>query len=253
MNLTDWENLIKKTRSNFIKDETYYIDLAVEKNIKIIEDTSNFIKKVRADAYHEFFLKDEYEFSKNILKKLSDLTEYNKDEDNTHQFINKYFEHIYRLCLSNTQSRRSRSGDGFETLIEKILIHKKIPYQGKSLLTENNLEVKEIDFIIPNKRQYKKNKKKVIAISCKTSLRERWEQVVAEKDHIGIKEILLFTIGEDLKKDNKRITEKGIVIVTFPEIKKKYPKDDNIITFEDALNNYIPKFLTKKTKKPLVG
>ena len=246
MNLTDWENLIRNTRSNFIKDETHYIKLAVEKNIKIIDDTSNFIKKVRSDAYHEFFLKDEYIFSKNILKNLSDLTEYNKEQNNTHQFIDKYFEHIYKLCLSNTQSRRSRAGDGFETLVEKILIHKKIPYQDKSLLTDNNLEVKEIDFIIPSKKQYITDKKKVTAISCKTSLRERWEQVVAEKDHIGLKEILLFTIGDDLKKNNKRITERGIIIVTFPEIKKKYPKEKNVITFEDAFNKYIPKFIPKK-------
>jgi hypothetical protein len=246
MNLTDWENLIRNTRSNFIKDETHYIKLAVEKNIKIIDDTSNFIKKVRSDAYHEFFLKDEYIFSKNILKNLSDLTEYNKEQNNTHQFIDEYFEHIYKLCLSNTQSRRSRAGDGFETLVEKILIHKKIPYQDKSLLTENNLEVKEIDFIIPSKEQYIADKKKVIAISCKTSLRERWEQVVAEKDHIGLKEILLFTIGDDLKKNNKRITERGIIIVTFPEIKKKYPKEKNVITFEEAFDKYIPKFVPKK-------
>jgi hypothetical protein len=246
MNLKDWEKLIKKTRSNFIKNAPHYISLAVEKNIKIIDDTSNFIKKVYADAYHEFFLKDEYIFSKNILKNLSDLTEYNKEQNNTHQFIDKYFEHIYKLCLSNTQSRRSRAGDGFETLVEKILIHKKIPYQDKSLLTDNNLEVKEIDFIIPSKKQYITDKKKVTAISCKTSLRERWEQVVAEKDHIGLKEILLFTIGDDLKKNNKRITERGIIIVTFPEIKKKYPKEKNVITFEDAFNKYIPKFLPKK-------
>jgi hypothetical protein len=246
MNLKDWEKLIKKTRSNFIKNAPHYISLAVEKNIKIIDDTSNFIKKVYADAYHEFFLKDEYIFSKNILKNLSDLTEYNKEQNNTHQFIDKYFEHIYKLCLSNTQSRRSRAGDGFETLVEKILIHKKIPYQDKSLLTDNNLEVKEIDFIIPSKKQYIADKKKVTAISCKTSLRERWEQVVAEKDHIGLKEILLFTIGDDLKKNNKRITERGIIIVTFPEIKKKYPKEKNVITFEDAFNKYIPKFISKK-------
>ena len=246
MNLTDWENLIRNTRSNFIKDETHYIKLAVEKNIKIIDDTSNFIKKVRSDAYHEFFLKDEYIFSKNILKNLSDLTEYNKEQNNTHQFIDEYFEHIYKLCLSNTQSRRSRAGDGFETLVEQILIHKKIPYQDKSLLTDNNLEVKEIDFIIPSKKQYIADKKKVTAISCKTSLRERWEQVVAEKDHIGLKEILLFTIGDDLKKNNKRITERGIIIVTFPEIKKKYPKEKNVITFEEAFDKYIPEFVPKK-------
>jgi hypothetical protein len=246
MNLTDWENLIKSTRANFIKNAPHYIDLAVKKNIKTINDTSNFIKKVYADAYHEFFLKDEHIFSKNILKKLSDLTKYSEDEDNTHQFIEKYFEHIYRLCLSNTQSRRSRAGGGFEALIERILIHKKIPYKDKSLLTDNNLEVKEIDFIIPSKEQYIADKKKVIAISCKTSLRERWEQVVAEKDHIGLTEILLFTIGDDLKKDNKRITERGIIIVTFPEIKKKYPKEKNVITFEDAFNKYITKFVTKK-------
>jgi hypothetical protein len=247
MNLKDWENLIKKTRSNFIKNAPHYIGLAVEKNIEIIYDTSNFIKKVYADAYHDFFLKDESIFSKNILKNLSDLTKYNKKQNNTHQFIDRYFEHIYKLCLSNTQSRRSRAGDGFETLIEKILIHKEIPYQDKSLLTDNNLEVKEIDFIIPSKKQYMTDKNKVTAISCKTSLRERWEQVVAEKDHIGLKEILLFTIGDDLKKkNNKRITERGIIIVTFPEIKKKYPKEENIITFEEAFDKYIPKFVPKK-------
>ena len=115
--------------------------------------------------------------------------------------------------------------------------------QGRAV----NMAKKEIDFIIPSKEQYIADKKKVIAISCKTSLRERWEQVVAEKDHIGLSEILLFTIGDDLKKkNNKRITERGIIIVTFPEIKKKYPKEKNVITFEDAFNKYIPKFIPKK-------
>ena len=31
-------------------------------------------------------------------------------------------------------------------------------------------------------------------------------------------------ISSDLKKDNKRITERGIIIVTFPEIKKNTQK-----------------------------
>ena len=56
MNLKDWENLIKKTRCNFIKNAPHYIGLAVKKNIEIIDDTSNFIKNVYADAYHDFFL-----------------------------------------------------------------------------------------------------------------------------------------------------------------------------------------------------
>jgi len=247
MKHSDWENLIKSTRKKLIQNVSYYIEQAIEKNIETIDDTSNFIKKTYADVYDEFNLEDEYKFSKDILRKLSDTTDYNQDEDKTHQFINKYFKHIYELCLSNTNSRRSRAGQALHLLIEKILIHKKIPYQDKSLLTQSNLEVKEIDFIIPSKEQYIEDKTKVVAISCKTSLRERWEQVVAEKNHIGLKEILLFTIGKDLKKkDNKRITERGIVIVTFPEIKKKYQEEKNVITFEDAFNKYIPKFIPKK-------
>lgn len=245
MNLTVWENLIKNERENFIQNVSHYINRAIEKNIKLIGDSSNFIKKVYDDAYDEFYLKDEYAFTKNILRKLSDKTEYIEDEDKTHQFIDKYIQNIYKLCLSNTQSRRSRAGQALHLIIEKILIYKKIAYQDKSLLTQKDLEVKEIDFIIPSKEKYIQDKTKVVAISCKTSLRERWEQVVAEKNHIGLEKILLFTIGKDLKKkNNKRITERGIIIVTFPEIKKKYPKEENVITFEEAFDEYIPKFLS---------
>jgi hypothetical protein len=204
MNLTVWENLIKNERENFIQNVSHYINRAIEKNINLIDDTSNFIKKVYHDTYDEFYLIDEYAFTKNILRKLSDKTEYIENEDKTHQFIDKYIQNIYKLCLSNTQSRRSRAGQALHLIIEKILIHKKIAYQDKSLLTQKDLEVKEIDFIIPSKEQYTQDKTKVVAISCKTSLRERWEQVVAEKNHIGLEEILLFTIGKDLKKKKKK-------------------------------------------------
>ena len=43
MNLKDWENLIKKTRSDFIKNAPHYIGLAVEKNIEIIDQKENSI------------------------------------------------------------------------------------------------------------------------------------------------------------------------------------------------------------------
>ena len=70
MNLTDWENLIKSTRANFIKNAPHYIDLAVKKNIKTINDTSNFIKKVYADAYHEFFFKRRTYIFKKYFEKI---------------------------------------------------------------------------------------------------------------------------------------------------------------------------------------
>ena len=37
-----------------------------------------------------------------------------------------------------------------------------------------------------------------------------------------------------------------VLLNQFPEIKKKYPKEKNVITFEDAFNKYIPKFIPKK-------
>lgn len=79
-----------------------------------MENASECIEKLRDECSKEF-LKAENNFTKNILKDAANqmsfdgLTTY----DAVHNFIDEHVYNIYDLCLSNTQSRRSRAGKEF--------------------------------------------------------------------------------------------------------------------------------------------
>ena len=101
---------------------------------------------------------------------------------------------------------------------------------------------KLVDGIIPSAEKYEINRQRCIVISMKTSLRERWQQVIEEVDRTKMPGIHLFTLDtiitratiENLKRNN-------INLVVLKEVKDKYyEKETSVLSYEDFLLDVVP-------------
>ena len=113
--------------------------------------------------------------------------------------------YIYALTLSNTQSRRSRAGKEFESIIELILIGAGIPLDsqgniGKQEFVNKGLG-KLVDLVSLGVLEYIVNKRNTVLISAKTTLRERWQEVPEEMGRTGAREMFLATLDTSISSD----------------------------------------------------
>ncbi len=277
-----WKKKISETRNEIIKQPLEYIkEYLRNKNVENMKnEVSNMILMIREGVWQEY-LKDEDKFHKIILEK---LTKYSNNENelkkiieykeklnlDTSNYINvkelyndekckmkiisesmgefnsKIMPYIYQIILSTTNSRRSRSGKTFESIMEYIIVSIfGYPYSTqanlKAYLKEKNMG-KLVDGIIPSAEKYEINRQRCIVISMKTSLRERWQQVIEEVDRTKMPGIHLFTLDtiitratiENLKRNN-------INLVVLKEVKDKYyEKETSVLSYEDFLLDVVP-------------
>lgn len=206
-------------------------------------NASDIVRILRKNCW-ESYCDYEKRFSSSMLKNLaSDIPSIDKLHgiDAVAEFVEKYPDHIYNLSLSNTQSRRSRAGKEFEAIIELILIGADIPLDsqgsiGKSTFDDMGLQ-KLVDLVIPSVVYYKKDKRRSVLVSAKTTLRERWQEVPEEKQRTGADRMYLFTLDDSIsEKVLKNLVEASIYIVTTSFIKEsRYNNDVRVLTFEDLI------------------
>lgn len=161
-------------------------------------------------------------------------------------FSGSIMPYLYDLSLSTTNSRRSRAGNTFEALIEKFLELYGYPYEdqsslGKSFYDDNNLG-KMVDVIVPSKEAYLKNRGQCLILTMKTTLRERWQEVVEEINRTNIPQIHLLTLDDGITSNlMEQLKSYNIIIVTYDQIKNDGLKDfKNVIGFEEFFNHEIP-------------
>jgi hypothetical protein len=158
--------------------------------------------------------------------------------------------YIYELSLSNTQSRRSRAGKTFEQVIYKL--YKTFGYEfvsqgelGKETFKAKGLG-KMVDSLLPNINAFEKRRDKVIIGTMKTTLRERWQEVVEEINRTGLPSIYLLTMDDDISESKAtQMRQHNVVLVVPKAIKAKasLSKMPNIIDFESYFLEEIPEKL----------
>ena len=245
-----YKELIKETRKTFFSsayDAIYEIfvseGLTQKKPEYFFKNASFIIEELRKKSW-EYYQENEKKFTSAMLKTLSYSDTFIKNLnglDSVTYFIETYPEHIYSLILSNTQSRRSRAGAEFESIIELIFFGAKIPIDsqaniGKKIFDEKNLG-KLVDFASPGVVQYSINKRITLLISAKTTLRERWQEVPEEMTRTGASRMLLATLDDKISNANLSILyEANIEIVTTKTNKlNNYNTIQSVITFEDLI------------------
>lgn len=267
--------LIKNYRRS-IRSSQEIVDLVFSENkhyIKDIKDkkVSKTIFDIREVAWQEF-LKDEVNFNallmRDLHKKLktpkeiietlldSNITEMKGEEQIERikeicgEYSGRVFPYIYRLSLSNTQSRRSRAGSTFQSILYTIYHLLDYPFEsqskvGRKIFSDVGLG-KKVDSILPNIASFERRRNKTIIGTMKTSLRERWQEVAEEIERTKIPVIHLLTADDDISKSKAtEMSKHNIVIVAYDWVANSPALQDmkNIISFEEYLFEEIPDIL----------
>lgn len=246
ISLDEYKNLVKEKRKEGFKqpyDLVYdnFITLGYDKVPKefFLSNASEVVEKLRNSCWSEF-QPLEKDLTSKMLKELVD-DEYIKTLTPIEAitwFVEEFPEHIYALTLSNTQSRRSRAGKEFESIIELILIGAGIPLDsqgniGKQEFVNKGLG-KLVDLVSPGVLEYIVNKRNTVLISAKTTLRERWQEVPEEMGRTGAREMFLATLDTSISSDVlNTLYEANIQVTTTKNIKETYYSDnERVLTFE---------------------
>lgn len=245
----DFESLIKQKRGNefpktFEIVHDAFLELKLDKKDKnyFFENASEIVENLREKNW-DTFLKHERKFSENMYQSLirEDINELSVSEA-VHDYIHKNIENFYILSLSNTQSRRSRAGSEFEDIISHLFMGADIPFDEQGLIGigifEDKKLAKLVDHVIPGSVEYQNNKRNTIAISAKTTLRERWQQIGDEMQRTKMPEMYLATLDEKIGNNTlNQLSANNIYPVTTKNIKQKYYSNNNIVlTFEELLS-----------------
>lgn len=107
---------------------------------------------------------------------------------------------------------------------------------GTGIFEEKNL-AKLVDHVIPGAIEFQINKRNTIAISAKTSLRERWQQIGDEMQRTKMPLMYLATLDEGIGENTLlQLRANNIYPTTTKNIKDKYyPSDNLVLTFEELL------------------
>lgn len=274
----NWKGTIKKVRDKVVKRPIDYVTLATDKmkinRADFEKSISGTILRIRDMAW-SFYIEDEALFHREALSNLvlqkglpnsilkysiksiigqDELIQINLDEFESSiaevvgDFTGRIMPYIYELSLSTTNSRRSRSGTTFEEIIYYTMGVLNYPFVnqshlGKKFFEENNLG-KKVDMIVPSKEAYIKNRSKCQIVTMKTSLRERWQEVVEEINRTNIPHIYLLTLDELLTANVMNVLQNhNITIVTYQSIKDKLADYDNIMSFEEYFHKDLPHVL----------
>lgn len=141
---------------------------------------------------------------------------------------------IDKVCLSAAQQRKSRAGYSFEHHIEQLLIDGKIPHEVQVVIESK----KRPDFVLPTLALYRdkdRPRDHALVLSAKTTLRERWKQVMGEIKNCPL---FLATVDDNIAANAiEDMKANGITLVVPESLKKSdstaYKDSANVIPFRD--------------------
>ena len=160
----------------------------------------------------------------------------------------RIFPYPYELAKSITQSRRSRAGTAFERIIRHVIDIFEFPCDDQSKIarvnfTQGNLG-KLVDSLIPGIKAYEENRSKCAILTMKTTLRERWQEVVEELHRTNVPHVYLLTLDENITDGVlETVRHHNITLVAPDYVKDKTPGRLNIMSFEDLFNKELPHIL----------
>jgi len=268
-----FDKLIKETRKALIPSSQCIVDKVLQNNSVYVQgiksgNVSENIQAMREASWQEF-LRSEVEFNIILMKKLNVLISTPKDilsslvtedlatlkseellervKNICGDYTGRVFPYVYAIALSNTNSRRSRSGKTFEAIIYKTYETLNYPFDSQSKVGRKIFDDfglgKKVDSILPSLEAYNNRRNKTIIGTMKTSLRERWQEVAEEIERTKIPEIHLLTADENISASKaEEMARHNIIIVVYEwiAISDKLKDKRNIISFEEYLFEEIP-------------
>lgn len=200
----------------------------------MIDGASEFVLGVRELCWQEF-LEYEREFNVDVADPLTDsmtsLPTVATTKEIVAAFLYENSDHLFELAKSSSNSRRSRAGKEFEILVEEMFQRARVPFdsQGKigSAVFKSAALGKLVDCVIPSVATYSHNKRDCVLVSMKTSLRERWQEVVEEMRRTGVAEMMLATLDSSVSRDTiEKLSGHNITLIVPRQLKLDYYSDE---------------------------
>lgn len=274
-----WEKTIRDFRGKLVKQPSFYIQESIKgkdfsKDV-LARNVESLLIDEREHVYN-LFLKAEAELNAKVVAHLIEnrpvpkeifdelvesrilvdgLATFSSSELKTRlaevigDYTGKIFPYLYALSLSSTNSRRSRAGSTFEQLMEKALEIYGYPFQnqshlGKDFFKENRIG-KKVDLIIPGKEAYATRRSNCAIVSVKTSLRERWQEVVEELTRSNVPHIFLATLDEGISHNQLEIMKAYNItlIVRKAQKEEKFLNAGTVESYDTFFNTTVPHLL----------
>ncbi|EOX1548832.1 type II restriction endonuclease [Vibrio cholerae] len=237
--------------------------------LKDERDVSRVVRTLREEAFSSFLVQ-EAEMNAYILKHISEKFTVPKEKfdylfdifgksdkevkERLRDFFGDYagqiYPYIYRLSLSNTQSRRSRAGKVFEGIIYGLYDVLNYPYESQATVGSKNFQTKKlgkiVDSLLPNLEAFEQRRDKVVIGTMKTTLRERWQEVIEEINRTGLPSIYLLTVDEDISSSKvEQMANHNVILVVYRDVKEQETlvKKRNVVSFENYFFEEIPQNL----------
>jgi len=182
--------------------------------------------------------------------------EYQIDLYDTLPSENKYakWDAMWNFTESLRQKGMSDCGRMLETIVDHILFAVGIPFETqafrKKVFKSSNFPISpNPDFLFPSAKHFLSDPKDCIILECKTTLKDRWSQVIKK----GTK-VFLLTIDEMVSIGGVNIQElNGVTMVVPKNLKnRKYRDLENVITFEDFLYNVLIPSLNRWASQDII-
>lgn len=183
----------------------------------------------------------EFPSCQNIIRDISIALNLNKNNDPKWLITllsESLFEYFEALLQSIHQSRRSRAGGSFQYQVENLFNLAGFPFSRQTRLNG------PVDFLLPSEDYYQRYRHDAIILSVKRTLRERWQQAIAELQAARVGRIYLATAEIDKNKvrerDLDRMDNLNVTLVVFDSIKlEKFPDRNTVIGYSEFINTNI--------------
>lgn len=218
------------------------LDKAIRKVVRDInkrsytkKNFSKIIDEIGAEAYKVFLAEEKRAGQRAIKKYFTGLIPDSTSLESSITIVASRFKEFNSFFLSLAQSRKPRAGSTFEWIIKGLFKELGYPFAEQQVINGKP------DFLMPSRKHYDKNPMDCIIFTVKTTVRERWRQIVTE----GTKGLGFFLATVDRNISDNQLSEmlrNRIYLVVSESLKKKVPHYRtavNVISFEEFFRDYL--------------
>ena len=149
-------------------------------------------------------------------------------------------EEFLSVAQTVLQRRKVRSGRSLELHVKQLLIEENLIENSHFSYQPKLIDKTKPDFIFPSEEAYNNEKfssQNLRVLAVKSTIRDRWRQVLEEAKRVSTKHLL--TVQEGVSKDQfQQITEANVRLVVPKPIHSKYPKEvrSGLMTLQDFID-----------------
>lgn len=193
------------------------------------------VRDLERTAYDIYLAAQERAFTAAVADHFSPLFPDTAAEADAIRIFGSQFEELDSFWLSLTNSRKSRAGTTFETILRTLFKKLNYPFDEQEVINGKP------DFLLPGREHFNRNAMDCIIFTAKRTLRERWRQIVTE----GTRGLGFFLATIDEKVTTNQIAEiRGHrIYLVYPQAIideiHRYQGEPNIINFSTFFQNYL--------------